>query len=818
MRPTRPHLMCLQSHCGGLSRRHFNLGGAPDFVQVKSSLVAVGLDPVVVDDMLLLVDATAVSELPLSSLNPTALYLLSGLLELPSTVPRDSSLPRNKSTTQELKALIHPHGVSPFLRKVHAFLPERATAFEDFCASIRTEQFDSDFLSKQAATVTDMESIGVAQRCMLELSQLQTRPNVSLSAPALRANVDVNSDSAKQHTTASQRTEMNSSHTVSRSKIDPSQLYYLPMLGVAVCICPKCGSTSLFHFIYQVLFGRAWPWLKSEKPFIHNILSRRWQQMWQPLRPENERLLRYRIAFIREPRTRLISGFRDKYECNNGTRRGANASMKHIFTRELLKLEGRRRYLPPPTCLTEELFSTVLGNIKASGMSREANPHIREQSEMCFREHPPAWWDWVGSLGAPEARDKLANALLDHLPALHIPHKHCHERLNKSCTAFLNDMPVVSPQLSPGWTTSFTRWVQRDLDLLSPFLAESRICRASANQRKHPQPQAQVPSVLFAIIPRCSGSTYLHALAHRILNWHNVRLCNYVNADMLRKGSSPSEVAEELSTLPTSFQKEQTKVPWTDGTGVLGKHVSTGVGALRDLHQSNTKGGCTTLVIQHTRSDDGPLLSEAMPILSQLDVPVVIVHRINHLDRLVCEIRDCISKQDIPKELQTLPRLALGVSKYANGTRSKKCMLRRSGSATVFADIGIHRSIPVLRAWSRAPALQAAELQSHGFVDPTILAYEDLTAFGYKADTRSMAPRPNHLNRSLASWTKLLSVWGIRPRVSKLIRALAPDAGKRDSPPPHYATIYNAERVKRALASAGPEFAALYREGAVRHY
>ena len=91
MHPTRPHLMCLQSHCGGLSRRHFNLGGAPDFVQVKSSLVAVGLDPVVVDDMLLLVDATAVSELPLSSLNPTALYLLSGLLELPSTVPRDSS-------------------------------------------------------------------------------------------------------------------------------------------------------------------------------------------------------------------------------------------------------------------------------------------------------------------------------------------------------------------------------------------------------------------------------------------------------------------------------------------------------------------------------------------------------------------------------------------------------------------------------------------------------------------------------------------------------------------------------------------------------
>ena len=76
-----------------------------------------------------------------------------------------------------------------------------------------------------------------------------------------------------------------------------------------------------------------------------------------------------------------------------------------------------------------------------------------------------------------------------------------------------------------------------------------------------------------------------------------------------------------------------------------------------------------------------------------------------------------------------------------------------------------------------------------------------------------MVSRPNnYLNRSLTAWAKLLVSWDINPHVETIMRAFAPDAGKRNRPPPHSTMIYNAEAVKRALARAGPAFAALHRE------
>ena len=294
--------MCLQSHCGGLPRRHFNLGGAPDFIHVKFVLVAVGFDPSVVDDMFLAVDAVRVSALPYSSLRPTALYLLSGLQ---ANNLRESSL-QTEISEWAPKALTGPHGGSPSLQKVHAFVPERRTAFEAFCGSIRTERVDPDYLRSQIDSVRSNTRIGMKHRCAIELSQFSMQSNALSSAPALALSdgIVVNADTAEQQWTAPQRLQEQNIPilTVNKSRVvDPHKVYYLAKLGVAICICPKCGSTALFYFIYRVLIGQSWPYPKRSKPFVQNIMSRRWKGMWQALRPGDEQLLRYRIAFTRDP-------------------------------------------------------------------------------------------------------------------------------------------------------------------------------------------------------------------------------------------------------------------------------------------------------------------------------------------------------------------------------------------------------------------------------------------------------------------------------------------------------------------------------------
>ena len=477
--------MCLQSHCGGLPRRHFNLGGAPDFIHVKFVLVAVGFDPSVVDDMFLAVDAVRVSALPYSSLRPTALYLLSGLQ---ANNLRESSL-QTEISEWAPKALTGPHGGSPSLQKVHAFVPERRTAFEAFCGSIRTERVDPDYLRSQIDSVRSNTRIGMKHRCAIELSQFSMQSNALSSAPALALSdgIVVNADTAEQQWTAPQRLQEQNIPilTVNKSRVvDPHKVYYLPKLGVAICICPKCGSTALFYFIYRVLIGQSWPYPKRSKPFVQNIMSRRWKGMWQALRPGDEQLLRYRIAFTRDPRERLVSAYLDKYACNQSQNKQERL---HHFTRALLELEGRHRYLSFPACLPLDLFSTVLGNIRTSGMALEADPHVRGQSEMCFREHPPAWWDWVGSLGAPEAGHKLATALLDPFAAAHLTQTHCHSINCTTKTSGGNLSMLVKDHSggSIGWSAELERWVQPDLKLLAPFLATSRICRAHANHQFH---------------------------------------------------------------------------------------------------------------------------------------------------------------------------------------------------------------------------------------------------------------------------------------------------------------------------------------------
>jgi len=181
--------------------------------------------------------------------------------------------------------------------------------------------------------------------------------------------------------------------------------HYMPKEKVLVCSCAKCGSTSLYDFVFREAFGRAWNY--TGPPFIQDVTASRWAGKFKLLyRNETESLIKqndtFSLALVRDPKKRIISAWKSKIACDPNW--GTDVRDREGIVPKLLTLANRTN----ASCLSLYHFLDAVYAVHKAGKARELNSHFRPQHFGCFRHFPPQMWRKVVSIADTGAAAELA--------------------------------------------------------------------------------------------------------------------------------------------------------------------------------------------------------------------------------------------------------------------------------------------------------------------------------------------------------------------------------------------------------------------------
>lgn len=188
-------------------------------------------------------------------------------------------------------------------------------------------------------------------------------------------------------------------------------MYYMQNAGengVVVCTCAKCGSTSLFKFVYENTFGHSWEF--KDAPYLQEVWSPRWEKSVSVVTDAAAQKAvmnkAYSFALVRDPKERLLSAWSSKVSCDNRT--SADNGERAVFVTQLLKVAGKDW---SASCLSLQDFLVALNDIHMANNSHLLNDHFRPQTQECFENFAPSQWSKVVSI-----RDKYAfTELATHL-------------------------------------------------------------------------------------------------------------------------------------------------------------------------------------------------------------------------------------------------------------------------------------------------------------------------------------------------------------------------------------------------------------------
>lgn len=203
---------------------------------------------------------------------------------------------------------------------------------------------------------------------------------------------------------------------------DGSAYHYMPEQRLLICSCAKCGSTSLFSFVFREALGR--PWNYTGVPYIQDVLSPRWENKFVLLNSRQARALMaspgaYKFALSRDPKSRIFSAWKSKAACDGRENWGTDVGDRSYLVPTLLALAG----LPEAGCLGFEDFVHALALVHRRGLASELNEHFRPQQHGCFRDFPPPEWSKVASISdgsaAREIALRLGSASATGFPRVH---------------------------------------------------------------------------------------------------------------------------------------------------------------------------------------------------------------------------------------------------------------------------------------------------------------------------------------------------------------------------------------------------------------
>jgi len=221
---------------------------------------------------------------------------------------------------------------------------------------------------------------------------------------------------------------------------------YLPGSKLLLCSCAKCGSTSLYEWLYEAVIGTPWvPDPRIPSSDVQNLFSSRWEGKWSHDAPTT-RSSYYAAAFVREPVSRLLSAYKDKLACGlliprdpdssstfSGLRLTASAEVRRRYAEGLFRLEDRGRKLTTEPsmcwtgnaweacqedgCVSLDAFAETLANIHADNNARSLDAHFRPQNLVCFGDgNGLATWDSVTAIDDAPAIARLSAWLNTSLP------------------------------------------------------------------------------------------------------------------------------------------------------------------------------------------------------------------------------------------------------------------------------------------------------------------------------------------------------------------------------------------------------------------
>lgn len=185
-----------------------------------------------------------------------------------------------------------------------------------------------------------------------------------------------------------------------------SKINLISPSNVVLCACDKCGTTSLYAFVYKAIFGRDWHY--EGEPWIQQP-SERWENRLESLDMGrasdlmgNESV--YSLAIVRDPRERLISAYKSKVACDTKCWR-TDFDDRNRMVPELLRLAGNES---EADCLSFEDFVHTLSTIHSQGKAGRLDSHFLPQNLGCFKDFPRERWSKVAEMSDPSAARELS--------------------------------------------------------------------------------------------------------------------------------------------------------------------------------------------------------------------------------------------------------------------------------------------------------------------------------------------------------------------------------------------------------------------------
>mmetsp|Transcript_52932 Transcript_52932/g.114479 ORF Transcript_52932/g.114479 Transcript_52932/m.114479 type:complete len:323 (-) Transcript_52932:240-1208(-) len=179
-------------------------------------------------------------------------------------------------------------------------------------------------------------------------------------------------------------------------------MHYLPEQNLVACACGKCGSTSMWGFIYSKVFGHNWTYPGT--PVVQDVESERWENKVINVQDRREQRKVFgkasTFALIRDPKDRLISSWKSKVACDG--RLGTDVGSREFFTQRLLELAGGGHYdeeairnIAHVSCLSLEDFLVAIHKVHQNGHEKFLDRHFLPQNYGCFGSFKPELWDHV---------------------------------------------------------------------------------------------------------------------------------------------------------------------------------------------------------------------------------------------------------------------------------------------------------------------------------------------------------------------------------------------------------------------------------------